>query len=58
MLKHTGFGQTSDAFGGGIGEEQFSSFLRQAHAAEISERGGVGLAECIFESLKESVDER
>lgn len=29
MLKHTGLGEGSGAFSGGIGEEQFASFLRE-----------------------------
>ena len=41
-----------DAFGGGAGEEHFSSFLRQAQAEEMAARGGIGLAESIFEAMK------
>ena len=53
MLKHAGFGEPrdDDSFGGGIGEEQFSSMLRDHHASAISSRGGLGLAEQIFTSL-------
>lgn len=53
MLKHAGFGEArdEDSFGGGIGEEQFSSMLRDQHAHAIAERGGLGLAESIFQSL-------
>jgi len=53
MLKHAGFGEPrdQDSFGGGIGEEQFSSMLRDQHASAISARGGLGLAESIFQSL-------
>lgn len=53
MLKHAGFGEArdQDSFGGGIGEEQFSSMLRDQHANAIAERGGLGLAESIFQSL-------
>ncbi|MEX0369536.1 MAG: rod-binding protein [Tateyamaria sp.] len=53
MLKNAGLGDTSDAFGGGIGEDQFSSFLVQAQAEEMVKAGGIGLAQSIFESLKE-----
>ncbi len=53
MLKHAGVGKTSETFGGGIGEDQFASFLRNAQADEIASRGGLGLAESIFNSLKE-----
>lgn len=51
MLKHSGLGETSDSFGGGPGEEQFSSFLTQEHARLFAERGGIGLAESIFRAL-------
>ncbi|WP_461428689.1 rod-binding protein [Gymnodinialimonas sp.] len=53
MLKHAGFGEARDpdSFGGGIGEEQFSSMLRDEHARTLSGRGGIGLAESIFTSL-------
>lgn len=53
MLKSAGFGEPRESFGGGAGEEQFASFLRQEHADEMVRRGGVGLAESIFEALKE-----
>lgn len=56
MFKHSGLGKTSETFGGGIGEEQFSSFLRELHAQEVAANGGIGLAECIFESLKEATN--
>lgn len=53
MLKHAGFGEARDAesFGGGIGEEQITSMLRNEHANALSQRGGLGLAESIFQSL-------
>ncbi|RGP35800.1 rod-binding protein [Pseudotabrizicola alkalilacus] len=51
MLAHAGLGESPDAFGGGIGEEQFSSFLRTEQARGIVEKGGLGLAQSIFESL-------
>lgn len=53
MLKLSGFGKTPKAFGGGNGEDQFTSFLVEAQAQKIVEAGGVGLAEQIFNSLKE-----
>lgn len=56
MLKHAGLGQSPDAFGGGAGEEQFSSLLRDAQADAIARRGGIGLAENIYQALKESID--
>lgn len=53
MLKTTGFDGASSSFSGGTGEEQFQSFLREAQAQRMAEGGGVGLAESIFQSLKE-----
>jgi len=52
MLKSAGLGAPRQEFGGGAGEEQFGSFLRQAQADLMVEAGGIGLAEALFESLK------
>ena len=57
MLAHLGLGESPDGFGGGIGEEQFASFLRTAQAKAIVEKGGVGLAQTIFESLIKAQDD-
>jgi Rod binding domain-containing protein len=54
MLDEAGIGAPRGAFGGGAGEEQFASFLTQAYAERMAERGGIGLAEAIFRTLKES----
>jgi Rod binding domain-containing protein len=51
MLKHSGLGETPEAFGGGVGERQFASLMREAQARHMAEAGGIGLAEQIFESL-------
>lgn len=52
MLGHAGLGGPSDgAFGGGIGEEQFASFLRQEQATAMVKRGGIGLAEQLFHAM-------
>ncbi|SEL05770.1 rod-binding protein [Pacificibacter marinus] len=56
MLKSAGFGKNPDAFGGGEGEDQFASFLIQAHAEKMVKAGGIGLAEQLFEALKERTD--
>lgn len=53
MLKSAGLGKTSDSFGGGAGEDQFSSFLVLEHARAMVRAGGIGLSESIFETLKE-----
>ncbi len=51
-----GFGKTPELFGGGAGEDQFSSFLRLEQARHIASSGGIGLAESLFEALKEQAD--
>lgn len=51
MLDHAGLDQQSDAFGGGAGEEQFSSFLREEQARLMVEKGGIGLAETLFRAM-------
>lgn len=56
MLKSAGFGKPRDTYGGGIGEDQFGSFLRQEQAKEMVKQGGIGLAESLFEALKERAD--
>lgn len=53
MLKTTGVNKTADAFGGGAGEDAFSSMLTQQYAAKMAASGGIGLAEHIFRSLTE-----
>jgi flagellar protein FlgJ len=51
MLSFAGLGDAEGSFNGGIGEEQFSSFLRAEQAKMMVARGGIGLAEQIFQSL-------
>lgn len=51
MLSHAGLAASDGPFSGGIGEEQFASFLREAQAKAIVEQGGIGLAEHLFQSL-------
>jgi Rod binding domain-containing protein len=51
MLGHAGLGAMEGAFGGGIGEAQFDSFLRREQAAALVRAGGIGLAETIFTAL-------
>ena len=57
MLKAAGLGKARDAFGGGAGEDQFASFLRQAQAEEMVNAGGIGLAESLYQALKEKADD-
>lgn len=51
MLQSAGLGEARDTFGGGVGEEQFSSMLASEQAKAMSNAGGVGLAESIYRSL-------
>ncbi len=52
MLGAAGFGAAAEgSFGGGIGEEQFASFLRDAQARSMVAAGGIGLTESIFRAL-------
>ncbi|WP_375255069.1 rod-binding protein [Yoonia sp.] len=53
MLKSAGLGAMPESFGGGAGEQQFASYLRQAQADEMAKGGGIGLAEALFEAMKE-----
>lgn len=52
MFTAAGLGQQSSVTGGGVGEEHFASYLALEQAKIIAEKGGIGLAENIFESLK------
>lgn len=56
MLKSAGFGKPRESMGGGAGEDQFSSFLRQEQANAMVKAGGLGLAEVFFNALKERSD--
>jgi peptidoglycan hydrolase FlgJ len=51
MLKQAGFGESRQTLGGGAGEDQFASLLRVEHARALAARGGIGLAEQVFEAL-------
>ncbi|MCG7623629.1 MULTISPECIES: rod-binding protein [unclassified Epibacterium] len=54
MLKAAGLGKSPEAFGGGAGEDQFSGLLVNEQARAMAEAGGIGLAESIYNSLKDS----
>ncbi len=56
MLKSAGVGAPRDTFGGGAGEDQFASFLREAQAEEMVSAGGIGLAEALFNAMKVRLD--
>lgn len=51
MLGFAGLGAARESFGGGIGEEQFSSFLRQEQAEAMVKAGGIGLTELLFQAM-------
>lgn len=51
MLGHAGVGDTSENFGGGAGEDQFASFLRDEEAKQMVAHGGIGLAEQLFHAM-------
>nr|WP_245759573.1 rod-binding protein [Poseidonocella sedimentorum] len=53
MLTYAGFGKSRGEFGGGIGEDQFSSLLVAQQADAIVAAGGIGLAEALFEAMVE-----
>lgn len=58
MLGHAGLDkagdQTGQGFDGGIGEEQFASFLREEQARQMVAQGGLGLAEQLFTFLQKA----
>ncbi|WP_338325466.1 rod-binding protein [Paenirhodobacter populi] len=56
MLGYAGFSALQGEFGGGIGEEQFTSFLRDSYAQTMAETGGIGLAETIYHALTKGAD--
>ena len=51
MLKSSGFGKTPSEFGGGVGEEQFSSFLVTEYSKAMTSGKSLGLAEHIFNAM-------
>ncbi len=56
MLKSSGLGETRESFGGGAGEDQFSSFLVQHQARALAKSGGIGLSEILFQSMMEKTN--
>lgn len=57
MLKSAGLGASRGDFGGGAGEDHFASYLVQEQARGMVEAGGIGLAEALFEAMKERADD-
>lgn len=58
MLKYSGLNAMPEGFGGGAGEEAFASLLTEQYAHLLAERGGIGLAEQVFEVLKQRICDR
>ncbi len=56
ILKSAGLGAAPSGFGGGVGEEQFSSLLVQQQARQMALSGGVGLSEVFFRALTEDAN--
>lgn len=56
MLAHSGLDEMQGDFGGGQGEAQFASFLRQEQARLIVKGGGMGLAQMIFNAMVKADD--
>lgn len=56
MLKYSGLGKSRESFGGGAGEDQFASLLIDEQARAMVDAGGIGLAESIFENLKDKAN--
>ena len=55
LLKSVRFGEVDDPFSN-AGSQQFASFLTDAHADNMVEAGGIGLAEALFKALTERTD--
>lgn len=53
MLKAAKFGEPRKSFGGGAGEGHFASFLRAEVAKDMAATGGIGLAEHLFQAMKD-----
>ncbi|SLN31725.1 rod-binding protein [Pseudooctadecabacter jejudonensis] len=51
MLKSIDFGKQPEGFGGGSGEDQFASFMREEQARRMTAAGGIGLAQTLFEAM-------
>jgi Rod binding domain-containing protein len=51
MLKSAGIGETPEEFGGGAGEDQFASFLRDEQAKQMTQAGGIGLAQLMIDAM-------
>ena len=53
MLKSAGLGIQPNSMSGGVGEDQFASFHRQALADAMVQSGGIGLADTFYQAMME-----
>lgn len=51
MLKHAGLTGRDGEFSGGAGEDAFSSMLTQEYAQALTESGGIGISEWVYQAL-------
>jgi len=51
MLDAAGLDRAPGAFGGGAGEAQFASFLREEEARAMVRAGGIGLADMLHDAM-------
>ncbi len=58
MLKGAGLGAMEGPFGGGEGESQFASLMREEQAKGMVEAGGIGLAEHLFNQMAKYENEQ
>ena len=56
MLNYAGLDDSEGSYFGTSGESQFGSFLRDAQARQMVDKGGIGLAEQLFHSLTRAQD--
>lgn len=51
MLGQVGLNTAPEGFSGGLGEEQFASFLREEQAKGMVAHGGIGLTESLYRAM-------
>ena len=56
MLKYVGHGESRSSFGGGEGEDAFTSLLVRERATLMAKNGGIGLAEQIIDSMMQGAE--
>jgi Rod binding domain-containing protein len=58
MLGHAGVGDSALGFDGGAGEEAFRGMMVAEQARLMTEAGGIGLAETIFQAMLKQEPEK